>query len=89
MQIFDWPFCGHHGVTCKDCVTYEIGKYLDMTIAVKGKHAAVTKNNGVSDGETFDVGSGYIVFSRKVNFKDFIHLLWYYGVHHRKNKNEA
>ena len=74
MEIFDWPFCDYV-VTCKDCVTYEIGKYLDMTIAVKGKHAAVI-NNGVNDGETFDVGSGYIVFSRKVNFKDFIHLLW-------------
>ena len=51
---------------CEQCPYYEIGKYLNLKLAVKGTSAAVQKDTGENSGLHFDFGRGEIIFSQKV-----------------------
>ena len=53
-------------VICEQCPFYEIGKYLDLELAVKGTKAVVQKDTSENSGLPFDVGRGEINFSQKV-----------------------
>ena len=51
---------------CEQRPYYEIGKYLDLKLAVEGTSAAVQKDTGEKGGLHFDFGRGEIIFSQKV-----------------------
>ena len=53
-------------VICEQCPFYEIGKYLDLDLAVKGTSAAVQNDTSENSGVLFNVGPGEINFSQKV-----------------------
>ena len=77
IRIDDWKFCGYSGVECKNESKVEIGKYLDFTIAIKGKGASPEKKMG--DGkrttaEEYKLGGGSVVISNKVKYTKLIFL---------------
>ncbi|XP_076088901.1 uncharacterized protein LOC143059307 [Mytilus galloprovincialis] len=70
--IENWKFCGDTGVTCSKGSTTEIGKYVDFTIAIKGKGAAPQKKTGggkKTTADEYDLGSGSsVIISDKVQY---------------------
>ena len=65
VDISNWQFCD--ALACKHGKKYKVGDYLDMELTVKGIGAAVHEDNGENNGVRFNVGSGKLIFSRKVN----------------------
>ena len=69
IRIDDWMFCGDPGVECKRGQTIETGKYLDFTIAIKGKGASPQKKMAGgkrTTAEEYELGGGNVVISKKV-----------------------
>lgn len=69
IRIEDWKFCGDSGVECKKGQTIETGKYLDFTIAIKGKGASPQKKMGGGKRTTadeYELGGASVVISNKV-----------------------
>lgn len=79
--IENWKFCGDTGVTCSKGSTTEIGKYVDFTIAIKGKGAAPQKKTGggkKTTADEYDLGSGSsVIISDKVRLQISIILYIY------------
>lgn len=69
IRIDGWTFCGDSGVQCKKGQMIETGKYLDFTIAIKGKGASPQKKMGGgkrTTAEEYELGGGSVVISNKV-----------------------
>lgn len=73
IHIENWTFCGA-GVTCSKGSTTEIGKYIDFTIAIKGKGASPQKKTSggkKTTADEYDLGSGSsVIISDKVQYDD-------------------